>query len=339
MIDSVLTPGRRSHSCWAVARDPRSSVAGLASGGWPTVERVGRPPLATFSRSSTQEVLQVACTRAGLDAAAAELIRLGQNAIYHLRSAPVVVRIARGMDYWSDATKEVAVAGWLNDSGVRAARTWPIDQPIDADGYPVTFWHFIDGRRGAPGDVRSLGAMLRKIHGLDPPATFTLPNQRPLPRVTARIEDADISGDDQTFLVELVGELTAAVAALDYPLPEAVNHGDAHVQNLMFVGDEPQLIDFENVCWGHPEWDLITTATEYVTAGFWTDDQYRDFVDSYGFDITGWSGFEVMRRAREVTMTTWLMQNVNESPEIRAEFDKRMGTIRAGEPTVPWQAF
>jgi hypothetical protein len=83
----------------------------------------------------------------------------------------------------------------------------------------------------------------------------------------------------------------------------------------------------------------ITTATEFVTAAFWTAPQYKDFVDSYGFDITDWSGFGVMRRARELTMTTWLMQNVNESPEIRAEFEKRLGTLKAGKPTVPWQAF
>jgi aminoglycoside phosphotransferase (APT) family kinase protein len=300
---------------------------------------VVRQPLAVFTRRSTLDLLRAACGLVGLDPQGAELIRLGQNAIYGLSSAPVVVRIARGADYMAEATKEVAVAGWLNASGVSAARTWPVEQPIDVDGHPVTFWHYIDGRRGAPRDVRTLGAILRAIHALARPDTFVLPAQHPLQRVSGRVEAADLAPADRQYLVEVIDELTDALAGLDYPLPEAVNHGDAHVQNLMFVGNQPQILDFEGVCWGHPEWDLITTATEYVTAGFWTADQYRDFVDAYGFDITKWSGFDVMRRVRELTMTTWLMQNVNESPEIRAEFEKRMGTIRAGHPTEPWQAF
>ncbi|MGH3570108.1 MAG: phosphotransferase [Pseudonocardia sp.] len=126
-------------------------------------------------------MLHVACARVGLDPADAELIRLGQNAIYRLRSALVVVRIARGPDYWADALKEVAVADWLNESGVPAARTWPIEQPIDADGYPVTFWHYINGRRGTPGDVRTLGKQLRKIHALARPTGYCPPGSTAAP--------------------------------------------------------------------------------------------------------------------------------------------------------------
>jgi thiamine kinase-like enzyme len=90
-------------------------------------------------------------------------------------------------------------------------------------------------------------------------------------------------------------------------------HGDAHVQNLMVIRSSVELIDFERVCWGQPEWDLAMTAMEFVTASFWTSDQYRDFVESYGFDITEWSGFPALRRTYEIKVTTWLMQNIDES--------------------------
>lgn len=126
---------------------------------------------------------------------------------------------------------------------------------------------------------------------------------------------------------------------LDFPLPESVNHGDAHMQNLMITDDRAELIDFEGFCWGHPEWDLAMTATEYLTAGFWTTPQYHAFVDSYGFDVTSWSGFPVLRRAREVSMTTWLMQNVHEAPKIHDEFEARIETLRTGRPIRPWRAF
>jgi aminoglycoside phosphotransferase (APT) family kinase protein len=292
----------------------------------------------TFSDESTRAVLAGACVAAGLDPAGAELLRLGENAIYRLTDAPVVVRIARA-GHGEDAAKEVAVAGWLSESGVPAARLWPVEQPLDVDGHPVTFWHFIPGRRGGPGDIRALGRLLRRVHELPPPTNFTLPPQDPLQRVRPRIEAAEIAEADRSFLLALLDDLTEVIKTLNYPLPEAVNHGDAHVQNLMVTDDRVEFIDFEGFCWGHPEWDLAMTATEYVTAGFWTSEQYDEFAIVYGFDITKWKGFDVLRRAREIAMTTWIMQNIRASSRIHQEFLKRMESIRTNAHTRPWVAF
>jgi len=303
------------------------------------VAAVGGRAVTTFSRESTRIVLDEACDRIGVSHDGAELLRLGENAIYCLSSAPLVVRIARSFRHWDDATKEVAVAKWLSVAGVPAAQVWPVDQPLDVAGYPVTFWRYIAGRRGGPGDVRVLGRLLRRVHELPAPADFRLPAQDPLQRVRPRIEAARVAEDERSFLLQVFDELLAAISELEFPLPEAVNHGDAHVQNLMITDGRAELIDFEGFCWGHPEWDLAMTATEYVTAGFWTPEQYGQFVDAYGFDVSTWSGFDVLRRAREISMTTWLMQNIDEAREIRAEFDKRMTTIRTGRPTVSWSPF
>lgn len=294
----------------------------------------------TFSSESTRATLEQAAARIGIDPAGAELLRLGENAIYHLRNVPIVVRIARRAEMWRDAAKEVAVAKWLASSGVPAARLWPVAQPVDIEGHPVTYWRFIDGRRGGPGDVRTLGALLRAVHELPRPRSFDLPAQAPLLRVRPRIERAEIPEPDRQFLLELLDELLVAIDRLDFPLPETVNHGDAHVQNLMVTqtGDA-LLIDFEGFCWGHPEWDLATTATEYVTAGFWSPDQYAAFATSYGYDVTAWPGFSIVRRAREISMTTWLMQNIAESAAVRAEYEVRMSTIRSGQPCSNWRAY
>ncbi|MGD9529311.1 MAG: phosphotransferase family protein [Dehalococcoidia bacterium] len=291
-----------------------------------------------FSRDSSKVVLDMACRRAGLRADAAELLRLGENAIYRLREQPVVVRIARDADHMAAAAKEVAVAEWLGKHDVPAARTWPVDQPLDVDGHPVTFWHYIDGRRGGQGDVCALGEVLRRVHALPPPDAFVLLQEAALDRVRPRIERAPISRADRAFLLGLLDELSTAVAELRYPLDPSVIHGDAHVQNLMVTGDDVVLIDFERVSWGQPEWDLGVTATEHVTAGWWTDEQYAAFAESYGFDVTDWEGFDTVRRVHEIKMTTWLMQNVRESPEVAAEFERRMRTIRDGED-LAWRAF
>jgi aminoglycoside phosphotransferase (APT) family kinase protein len=214
-----------------------------------------------------------------------------------------------------------------------------VAQPIEVSGHPVTFWQFIEGRNGSLSDIARLGALLRRLHKMPRPAAFELPGEDILGRVRRRIDSAPVSSADKDFLLGRFHELTAEVSGLRYPLAAAPTHGDAHVQNLMICGDQPTLIDFERFAWGHPEWDISMTATEYRTAGWWTDAEYGSFVDSYGYDVTSWTeGFPVLRAVHEIKMTTWLMQNVDESPEIAREYETRMRTIR-GEGAPPWQPF
>ncbi|WP_219417148.1 phosphotransferase enzyme family protein [Pseudonocardia nigra] len=293
-----------------------------------------------FGRESAVDVLQSACAAVGFDPDGAELLRLGENAIFRLDDSPVVVRIARGPDYRASAIKEVNVARWLAEAGVDAARAWDVDQPIDVGGHPVTFWHYIAGRRGGPGDVRALGLTLRRLHDLPPPREFAVPEEDILARVEPRIARSPIPSQDRVFLTSLVADLRTEVKALEFPLDTAVTHGDAHVQNLMFrESGEVVLIDFERVSFGQPEWDLSMTATEHVTAQWWTSAQYSEFARCYGFDILDWPGFDVLRRVHEIKMTTWLMQNINESSAIHDEYARRMATIRDGVRDVRWTTF
>ncbi|GAA3811365.1 aminoglycoside phosphotransferase family protein [Amycolatopsis tucumanensis] len=293
-----------------------------------------------FTADSTRAVLDSACRDAGLDPKGATLMRLGENALYKLASAPIVVRIARTMDYWPNVEKEVAVARWLADQGFASGRlSRPADQPRAAGGHPVTFWEFIPGEVAMPDDVALLGRELRELHRLPSPTTFTLPRTDILARIRPRVASSPVSDDDKQLLLERCEELENEVARLSFPLDECAIHGDAHIKNLMITDSGPLLIDFENFSWGQPEWDLSMTATEYVTAGWWTDKQYNDFARSYGYDIRNWEGFPTLRATHEIKMTTWIMQNVDHSPEIKAEFDTRMRTIRTGEANARWRPF
>jgi aminoglycoside phosphotransferase (APT) family kinase protein len=108
----------------------------------------------------------------------------------------------------------------------------------------------------------------------------------------------------------------------------------------MIHDGQPMLIDFELFAWGQPEWDLSMTATEYETAGWWTDAEYASFAEAYGYDVMSWEeGFPTLRTVREIIMTTWLMQNVNESSEIAREFENRMRKIRGENTVAPWRPF
>jgi aminoglycoside phosphotransferase (APT) family kinase protein len=293
----------------------------------------------SFSAAVAREILIRACQLTGLDDSGARSLRLGENALFHLPAEAIVVRIARTMDYWRDASKEVSVSRWLSSSDFPAARVRQMDQPIEVSGHPVTFWQFIEGRNGSRADIACLGALLRRLHKMPRPTEFDLPSEDILGRVRRRIDSAPVSPADKEFLLTRFHELSAEVADLRYPLVVGPTHGDAHVQNLMISESKPVLIDFERFAWGHPEWDISMTATEYKTAGWWTDVEYESFVNAYGYDVTTWTeGFPVLRAVHEIKMTTWLMQNVNESAEIAKEYETRMRTIR-GEDAAAWQPF
>nr|WP_281174096.1 aminoglycoside phosphotransferase family protein [Amycolatopsis taiwanensis] len=267
-------------------------------------------------------------------------MRLGENALYRLESAPVVVRIARNMDYWASVAKEVNVARWLADLDFPAAELFDVNgQPIEISGHPVTFWRFIPGSVATPGDVARLGESLRKLHHLPFPTDFDLPTVDILSRVEPRVEKAPVPDADKEILLARCEELRDEIAALQFPLAPTVIHGDAHIKNVMVNAGRTVLIDFENVAWGQPEWDLSMTATEYVTAGWWSAGQYAEFAEAYGFDVTSWEGFRTLRATHEIKMTTWIMQNVDQSPDIAAEYRTRIQTIRNGHVDQRWRPF
>lgn len=313
--------------------DPRIIVSHMA--------HLSTAPVPPFTEAAAAEALAGACAQVRLDPAGARLLRFGENAIYHLPDAGVVVRIARTMRYWDNVTREVQISQWLEQACFPAARIAPITgaQPIQAASRPVTFWRFIDGRTGDPGDIASLGRLLRRLHQMPRPAGFSLPREEILGRVRGRMETAPVAGDDRDFLLQRLDELAAELPRLQFPLQPCVTHGDAHVQNVMVTpAGQPLLIDFERTAFGQPEWDLGMTATEYLTAGWWTPAQYGEFCRSYGYDVTEWDGFPLIRAVHELKMCSWLAQNTGQSPAITREFETRMRTLRGG-PGRNWQPF
>lgn len=291
-----------------------------------------------FLPSTVDEVLDRACRAVGLDPAEAVLLRLGENMLYQL-AAPVVVRIARDMGHWDDALKEVATAKWLADEGFPAAQIYDIgqQQPIEIGGHPVTFWRFIPGRAAELAEVGILGQLLRRLHQLERPAGLALPPVQAFAHVTARLDTAPIPAADADFLRHRVRELEQELRTLAFGLPSTALHGDAHVKNVMISGDGGQavLIDLEAFAFGPAEWDLAKTAAE-TSMGMLAERDYAAFTDSYGYDVTTWSGWPVLQAIQQVKMITWLSQNVDHSPRVRAEYDKRIRTLRTGRLTEAW---
>ncbi|MFH9732754.1 phosphotransferase enzyme family protein [Streptomyces sp. NPDC017260] len=291
-----------------------------------------------FTSATATRVMVAACRAAGLDGNGAELIRLGENALFRLVSVPVIVRVARGREWLSTARKEVAVSRWLVGEGFSAARiVEDLEQPLLIDGYPVTFWHqIVEG--GRKPDYGELGAVLRDLHTLTIPAGLELPRFQPFDKQELRIDRAQIPEDDRSFLRKRWRELQDRYAELRFETAKGPVHGDAHVQNLM-VDDRGQviLIDFEAFCYDHPEWDLMVTAVEHHSLGWQSDEQYADFVSAYGRDLYDWPGYETLRGLQEFGMTTWLMQNIREDERTAAEYRRRIAALRDDAAPRDWR--
>ena len=277
---------------------------------------------------------------AGLDAGGAELLRLGENAIYRLRGIPLVARIARTVDYLPDIETEISAARWLESEMFPAVRlSGPAEQPVVADERVVTFWELVS-ERTEYGTVAELAVLLRWLHSLEPPQWLVLPALRPFARVDARISGAKLAERDREFLRSRLAELRERYARLEFELPAGPVHGDANVGNIIRRDDGVAvLIDLDGFAAGPREWDLVLTAMYFERFGWHTAEEYQEFVTAYGFDVMTWPGYPVLRDVRELIMVAWLAQNTRESAEIAVEVARRIADLRRGGGFRDWAPF
>lgn len=295
-----------------------------------------------FTPESTRQAVEDACLTSELDGRGARLVRLGENALYHLPESGVMARVSRSAD---TARREVGVATWLAGQAFPAVRL--IDdrtQPVVASSGVVTFWAYIDEDPEDPPTSADLGGLLRRLHELPPP-DVELPEFDPMPKLDSRLSNPVLkeclSASDRDFLRERRSQLAHEFAALEFVLDRGHIHGDAHRHNLMRPRGERtcRLIDLEDFAIGPREWDLCVEAIGYSRFGWITQEDYRAYVQAIGFDPLDWSGFEVIRAIRELNMTSWLAQRLGESPEVDAEVKQRICDLRDDKAPRNWAAF
>jgi Phosphotransferase enzyme family len=293
---------------------------------------------ARFSRASLSRALTDICAQAGLDPAGATLLRFTNNAVYRLADDQAVVRIVGSRGLRHRAEKVVRIAGWLAEHDLRTVRlkAGP-EQPIRSEEHLATIWDVVPGGPRPPRG-RDLGELLRRIHTLPAPP-FELPVWDPLDDVRRRIDDAeDIDDGDRLFLLGVCERLAGTLADLRFELPTAVVHGDAHLGNLIPSPDGPVLCDFDSTCLGPPEWDLTPVA---VGVGRFGEPArtYREIVRAYGWDVTRWPGFRVLREVRELKLITSVLPSVRSNPDVRPELMRRLDDFRRGDTRARWARY
>jgi hypothetical protein len=290
-----------------------------------------------FTREKLADALTRACLVLGLEPGGARLIRFTNNAVYVLESAPVVLRIVGSRALRHRAAKVVAVAQHFEQHGIPAIRLLPgAPQPLQVGEHVVTAWHYIEpARRRAT--AKDLGRLLRRVHALPP-----LPDAgewAPLSDVRSRVADAEeLDAGDRRFLLRRCAEVEAALSELEFPLPSALIHGDAHPGNVIVGPDGPVLCDFDSSCAGPPEWDLTPLAVGRERFGD-PAGRYRLLADVYGFDVTAWPGFAVLRAARELKLTTSVLPILRSHPQVGTELRRRLADLRAGRVSTTWKRY
>jgi hypothetical protein len=312
------------------APDQAGSVGLVTGGGGRTARTAGQRG---FSAAGTRRTLNAVGARAGLDTSRAELETRGEIAVYTLRGLWAEARVMRTTDCLPGVITEVAVAKWLESAGFPAVRlAGPSDQPIVAAGRVVTFWaaEFAEGARY--GTLADLGSLLRRLHDLDPPSSLVLPELQPFAGAEARISSARLPQDDREFLLGRLDDLRDRYAQLEFVLPPGPVHGNPSVDSVLPLlwDGSAVLVGLDGFATGPREWDLVLTATYYERFGWHTDDEYAEFAADYGFDVTSWPGYIVLRNVRELILLTWLAQNSWHMPEIQAEVRGRIADLRAG---------
>ncbi|MFI5529753.1 phosphotransferase [Kitasatospora sp. NPDC051853] len=288
-----------------------------------------------MSRTEESHALLVkACASAGLSAAGAEPIRIGENALWRLPSR-IVARIARPGQAVA-AARELAVARWLHDCEVPAVR--PLDhlrEPLEVDGHPVTFWHELPPHRS--GGAADIAPLLRRLHELPVPA-IPLGHLDPFVRLAARIDGAATLDDEQRqWLRNRLAALEAAWSGLPAGMPASVIHGDAWRGNVAVTPTTTYLLDFERTSLGPPEWDLTATAVGHGSFGSVSESEYAAFCKAYGTDVTSWGGYAVLRDIRELRVTCFALQHAAADPDHhRSEAHHRLACLRGERGPRPW---
>ncbi|MFF5425712.1 MULTISPECIES: phosphotransferase enzyme family protein [unclassified Streptomyces] len=273
---------------------------------------------------------------AGLPAAEARLLALGENAVFAVGG--LVAKVGRDAELLGRAERELALASWLASAGVPAVRPAE-ERPLMAGGHPVTLWHRLP-EAVRPAEPRDLAPLLRAVHALPEPEVPALPRRELLGGVERwlRLAGDAIDPADAAFLRERRDSFAPAAAALVPRLTPGPIHGDALPRNVHVGPDGPVLVDLETFSSDLREHDLVVLALSRDRYGL-DPAAYDAFTEAYGWDVREWEGCAVLRGARETASCAWVAQHAPSNPKALAEFERRVASLRGGDAEVRWYPF
>ncbi len=139
-----------------------------------------------------------------------------------------------------------------------------------------------------------------------------------------------------TFLASRLDQLVSALATITFVYPETVIHGDPQHRNTLYDNEQALLCDWDTVAIGQPEWDLATIEIHSRRFGHGRA-SYEAFAEAYGFDVTTWPDYPIMRELRELRMITTNAAKVAHAPTTLGEVARRVEGLRQHDVEMQWQ--
>ncbi|MEV4207805.1 phosphotransferase enzyme family protein [Nocardia salmonicida] len=261
-------------------------------------------------------------------------IKVAENAIYLVPEHHLIVRIARPGQA-RVARREVEIANWLHTNNIPAVEPAGTGADfLEIDGRPVTLWRELPAHR--PATEAEIAAALSKLHALPTPAFLS--TIEPFVRLEERIDAGhSLSTADRAWLREHLTELREDWGELSVGMPWGPVHGDAWEGNVVTTdAGVTTFLDLERASVGPPEWDLTSTAIKHSSFGWISAHRYATFWHEYGYDVTTWTGFELLRDIRELRMTCMAAQSAGTNSDHVHQAQHRVDCLRGRSGPRPW---
>lgn len=283
--------------------------------------------------------LRALCAEYGADSTDARLLHARSNAVYLLPRENLVARMAPATDVRRQrARTTITVTRWLAEQDPTIALA-PADgdQPVEADGAIATFWPY----RPAPGvpPTREIAGLIRCLHSTPVPP-FPVPRHQPLVRLREALVDDRarpepvLSDLDRTWLHERAEHLVQTYDQTEWPLGVGLVHCDVHAENVVF-SDGWKLIDFDQVCVGPREFDLVSALPDHFHQ---SEAERQALLTAYGYDLLGWPGWVVVRDIIEMHSLGSYLRLATSVPAAATELRLRVASLRNGDRTARWTA-
>lgn len=291
-----------------------------------------------YTPEKLTDALRAVCEVAGLDHSRRTLLRFVSNGVFLLDNEQVVVRLVLTPSLVHRTAKVVRVARWLAEHDFPSVRLLPdFPEELRVGAHTATLWRAVAHSGPAP-SPDGLACLLRRLHELPGP-DFELPLWDPLDDIQRRLVDAeDLDPADLALLTERCSSIRERLTSVESVLGFGVVHGDARLGNVIGGPDGPVLCDFDSVCLAPREWDFVPMAVGSLRMGR-PAGEYQRFVETYGFDVTTWPGFGVLRELRELKLATSVLPVLRSNPAVWAEFHHRLACIRDRDETSRWTPY
>ncbi|MGQ0718295.1 MAG: phosphotransferase enzyme family protein [Pseudonocardiales bacterium] len=284
--------------------------------------------------------LGAVCGALGLDLSGVRMLPSRSNAVFHLPSEAIVVRLSSASPTnEARAGRVVSLTSWIADHGGPALAPIPHPQPVREAGAVATLWPYLPSA-GIP-TARDLAWAVRELHHLDaqPP---TLPEHQPLTRLHEAL-DLDTTRDKPVLPTDTREWLFARAARLQHayettatPLGRGLIHADVQPDNLLQDrAGRWLLIDWDRASHGPRELDLAFAVPDHFHD---PDVERTEFSVAYGCDVTAWCGWTLIRDLTELHSLASYIRRAATNPAARDELHRRVDSLVTDKRSVVWHS-